>query len=293
MACYAAKDGGRNRVHLYKPSDEEVAERRGEMDWVSEILDAIETGRLYLMVQPIMPLDACNGGRPSHYELLLRMRDRRGNEILPMAFLPAAERYNLMSEIDGWVIRTVMAEIAGNVHLPADCMLLLNLSGNSLADEDFVDFLTDQLATISLPLSRLCFEIAEASAISNLRSIGDSIKRLRKLGCRVSLDDFGSGLSAFGYLKNMQVDYIKIDGGLVRDMLHDPVDAAMVRAINEIGHVVGVETIAECIETGEVMDALRELGVDYGQGHSIATPRPVNELFAAGANQRGLKLVKF
>jgi len=291
IACYAAKDGGRNRVHLYKPSDDEVAERRGEMNWVAEIRDAMQEQRLYLLFQPIVSLAGKHRGRPSHYELLLRMRDARGNEVLPMAFLPAAERYDVMVEIDSWVIRAAMRLFAEHEQVPGDGMFLINLSGKSLGDAEFVDFVEQQLRNSRVSCDRICFEISEASAISNLRAIGESMKRLRKLGCRFALDDFGSGLSSFGYLKTLQIDYIKIDGGFVKDMMQDKIDAAMVRAINEIGHVVGIKTIAEFIETEEILDTLCRLGVDYGQGHCIATPRPVEELFRTGARQPSLTVI--
>jgi diguanylate cyclase (GGDEF)-like protein/PAS domain S-box-containing protein len=291
IACYAAKDGGRNRVHLYEPSNEELSERRGEMNWVSEIRHAMDEQRLYLLFQPIVFLSGKRRGQPSHYELLLRMRDTMGNEVLPMAFLPAAERYNLMTEIDSWVISTAMQLFASHEQVPSEGIFLINLSGQSLCDPAFVDYLEQKIVSTALPVERICFEIAEASAISNLRSIGASIKRLRKLGCRFALDDFGSGLSSFGYLKHLQIDYIKIDGGFVRDMVHDEMDAAMVRAINEIGHVMGVQTIAEFIETGDILDSLCQLNVDFGQGHCIASPRPIEELFKSAGYKPSLTLI--
>ena len=292
IACYAAKDGGRNRVHLYEHSDAEVAERRGEMNWLSEIRDAMQEGRLYFLFQPIVPVADAELHQPSHYELLLRMRDSAGNEILPMAFLPAAERYNLMIEIDCWVVGSAMRLLADPHLLAGDAMFLINLSGKSLSDEIFVDYLSREISTSTFPANRICFEIAEASAISNLRSIGDAITRLRRLGCRFALDDFGSGLSSFGYLKNLKIDYIKIDGGFVKDMIEDEMDAAMVRAINDISHVTGARTIAEFIESEEVLQSLARLGVDYGQGHFIATPRPIHELFKPAQRRPGLALIR-
>lgn len=279
IACYAAKDGGRNRVHLYEPSDHEVAQRRGEMNWVSEIRAAMQEGRLYFLFQPIVSLANPDPGRPSHCELLLRMRDSLGNEVLPMAFLPAAERYNLMTEIDRWVVSTAVRLLAQRNLITEDATFLINLSGKSLSDESFVDYLEQEISASLFPAQRICFEIAEASAISNIRSIGNAIERLRRLGCRFALDDFGSGLSSFGYLKNLNIDYIKIDGGFVRDMMQDEMDTAMVRAINEISHIIGARTIAEFVETDEILESLSRLGVDYGQGHSISTPRPIEELF--------------
>jgi len=292
IACYAAKDGGRNRVHLYEPSDAEVAERRGEMNWVSEIRDAMQEGRLYFLFQPIVPVAHSDQRHPSHYELLLRMRDSMGNEILPMAFLPAAERYNLMIEIDCWVVGTAMRLLAQPDLIAAQATFLINLSGKSLTDEIFVDYLAREISASPFPAQRICFEIAEASAISNIRSIGDAIGRLRKLGCRFALDDFGSGLSSFGYLKNLKIDYIKIDGGFVKDMIQDEMDAAMVRAINDISHVIGARTIAEFIETEDILIRLSQLGVDYGQGHFIATPRPIDELLRSVQRKPSLALIQ-
>jgi diguanylate cyclase (GGDEF)-like protein/PAS domain S-box-containing protein len=291
IACYAAKDAGRNRVHLYEPSDSEVAERRGEMNWVSVIRDALDQERFYLLYQPIVPLSANRASKPSHYELLLRMRDPMGNEVLPMAFLPAAERYNLIADIDAWVVRNAMQLLKRDPVVLEKGLFLINLSGRSLCAPQFVDFLVDALETSDLPCEHICFEITEASAISNLRPLGAVFKRLRALGCRFALDDFGSGLSAFGYLKNLQIDYIKIDGGFVRDMITDEMDAAMVRAINEIAHVMGVQTIAEFVESPQIFDRLCHLGVDFGQGHTISTPRPIEELIEGSGRQPGLTLI--
>lgn len=279
IACYAAKDSGRNCVHLYEPTDVELDERRGEMNWVAGIRAALDEERFYLLYQPVVSLDAENRGCTSHYEFLLRMRDDMGNEVLPMAFLPAARRYAMMHEIDTLVVKSVVRLLTGDKAGPDMGIFILNLCGESLSVPAFVDFVCEQVVSGNLPKDRICFEITESSAITNLRSIRDAIMRMRELGCQFALDDFGSGLSAFGYLKGMQVDYIKIDGGFVRDMVQDEMDAAMVRAINEIGHIQGVKTIAEFVETDEILDRLIELGVDYAQGHSIAAPRPVEELF--------------
>ncbi|HHJ17864.1 MAG TPA: EAL domain-containing protein [Gammaproteobacteria bacterium] len=293
IACYAAKDSGRNRVHLYEPSDGEVTDRRGEMNWVSVIRDTLDQGRFYFLFQPVIPLTSrADRSRPSHYELLLRMRDTLGNEILPMAFIPAAERYGLMAEIDRWVVSSAMQLFEQPEQVPAEGIFLIKLSGQSLCDQAFVDFVEQAIARAKLPATRLCFEISEASAISHLRSIGGAIQQLRGLGCRFGLDNFGSGLSSFGYLKNMQIDYVKIDGSFVRDMAHDEMDAAMVRAINEIGHVMGVQTIAKFVETEEILESLYQLGVNFGQGHCIASPRPVEELFRATGHQPSLTLIQ-
>jgi len=281
MACYAAKDGGRNRVHLFEHSDAELNERRGEMDWVSEIRHALDEQRFYMVCQPIVALCKDGDGLPAQYEFLLRMRDREGGEVLPMAFLPAAERYHLMVRIDSWVVDAVMKLLGAFSQLPGDSGIVINLGGTSLADPGFVDFLERRLASAAIPANRICFEITETSAISNLRTIRGAVRRLHTLGCRFALDDFGSGLSAFGYLKELEIDYIKIDGSIVRNMATSELDAAMVRAINDIGHAVGVRTIAEFVETPEVRERLVALCVDYGQGYCIARPRPVEELLAS------------
>jgi diguanylate cyclase (GGDEF)-like protein/PAS domain S-box-containing protein len=291
IACYAAKDGGRDQVHLYEPSDAEVAKRRGEMNWVSVIRDALDQGRFYLLYQPIVPLTGRRQAEPSHYEFLLRMRDPMGGEVLPMAFLPAAERYNLSAEIDQWVVSKTIELLSTSDRVPEQGGFLINLSGSSLCNPQFVAYLEQQITAAPVIRERVCFEITEASAISNLRIVSETIRQLRKLGCRFALDDFGSGLSSFGYLKNLDIDYIKIDGGFVKDMNNDAMDAAMVRAINEIAHISGVQTIAEFVETQDIYDRLCQLGVDFGQGHSIATPRPVEELFHGAGHQPGLTLI--
>lgn len=291
IACFAAKDGGRNRVHLYKHSDEEVSERRGEMNWVSVIRDTLDQERFYLLYQPIVPLVGNHLDEPSHYELLLRMRDPMGNEVLPMAFLPAAERYNMIVDIDTWVVGHTMRLLNSEQRVPRKGVFLINLSGKSLCAPQFVDYLENELRASELPCDRFCFEVAETSAISNLGSLNDVFKRLRDLGCRFALDDFGSGLTSFGYLKNLKIDYIKIDGGFVRNMVNDDVDAAMVRAINQIAHVMGVHTIAEFVETREILEQLCRYGVDYGQGHNIASPRPIEELLRGPGHQPSLTLI--
>ncbi len=292
IACYAAKDGGRDQVHLYEPSDAEVAERRGEMNWVSVIHNTLDQGRFYLLYQPIVPLAGKQLAAPSHYEFLLRMRDPMGNEVLPMAFLPAAERYNLSADIDQWVVDKAIELLTTGDHVPEQGTFLINLSGSSLCNPQFVAYLEHAIAAVPGIGTRICFEITEASAISNLRTVSEAIRQLRTLGCRFALDDFGSGLSSFGYLKSLDIDYVKIDGGFVKDMNNDPMDAAMVRAINEIAHIMGVQTIAEFVETKEIYDRLCRLAVDFGQGHSIATPRPVEELFQGTGRQTSLTLVR-
>ncbi|MDD5403086.1 MAG: EAL domain-containing protein [Sulfuricella sp.] len=276
-ACYAAKDMGRNRVHVYRVEDSELAQRQGEMNWVARITHAIEENRFRLYYQTIMPLaEADEAG--AHFEILLRMLDDQGELIPPMAFIPAAERYNLMPSIDRWVVSTAFGlywKIFSGDSLSQRHTCTVNLSGPSLCDDHFLSFINRQFALYQVPHDHICFEITETAAISNLSRAMEFIGELRSRGCRFSLDDFGSGLSSFTYLKNMPVDYLKIDGSFVRDMVNDPMDAAMVAAINQVGHVMGLKTIAEFVETEAVLEKLREMGVDFVQGFGIEHPRPL------------------
>lgn len=281
-ACYQAKDKGRNRVEA-APQDKEMAHGRSEMLWVSKIHTALEQDRLILHCQRISPIVA--GGRP-HYEVLLRMRDDEGNLIMPMAFIPAAERYNMMQIIDRKVITMVfeMLEKRAWDGRPENLMTMsINLSGISLSDEHLLDFLRQQFRRYKVHPREICFEITETAAIANLMQAVVLIKELKAMGCRFSLDDFGSGLSSFAYLKNLPVDYLKIDGSFVRDMAHDPIDAAMVQAISNIGHVMGIQTIAEWVEDEVTLGMLKKIGVDYAQGYLIARPEPIEQVMWAAA----------
>jgi diguanylate cyclase (GGDEF)-like protein/PAS domain S-box-containing protein len=271
-ACYAAKDHGRNRIHVYDDADVELARRHGEMRWVTRIQTALEESRFELARQPIVPLSA-SADPDSHYELLLRMRDENGDIVLPDAFLPAAERYNLSVKLDRWVVREAFRLLTQDQsHLDKLFLCSINLSGVSLADEDFLIFVTTEFASTGLPPGKVCFEITETAAIANLSGAMRFIEVLRRIGCRFALDDFGSGLSSFAYLKSLPVDFLKIDGVFVKDIVEDPIDRELVRSINEIGHVMGKRTIAEFVESGEILSALAEIGVDYAQGFALGKP---------------------
>lgn len=271
-ACYAAKDHGRNRIHLYHEEDVELARRHGEMKWVTRIQAALEEHRFELARQPIVSLSTF-GEEDTHYELLLRMRDEDGNVVMPEAFLPAAERYNLSAKLDRWVVREAFRMLTRDPdHLRKLFLCSINLSGVSLADEDFLIYVTTELASTGLPPDKVCFEITETAAIANLSEAMRFIEVLRRVGCRFALDDFGSGLSSFAYLKSLPVDFLKIDGVFVKDIVEDPIDRELVRSINEIGHVMGKRTIAEFVESEGILAALGEIGVDYAQGFELGKP---------------------
>jgi len=276
VACYIAKEKGRNRIHVHYDDDKELAERQGEMQWVNEVQDAIDENRFKIYAQLIEPL-SCNDAM--HYELLLRMVDKQGGIVPPGAFLPPAERYQLIVSVDSWMIENAFSFIRNNPDfLKKINFLSINLSGQSLTNDDFLTFITTELIKLKEHCTKICFEITETAAISNLEQASEFIDELKVLGCRFALDDFGSGLSSFGYLKHLKVDYLKIDGIFVKDIASDPIDHAMVKAINEIGHVTGVKTIAEFVETTEIKQILKKMGVDYAQGYAVHKPQPIEAL---------------
>ncbi|MCG7600533.1 ammonium transporter [Halomonas sp. McH1-25] len=275
-ACYAAKEAGRNRVHIYQRDDSVLLERRGELQWVPRLQAAIDSDSLRLYAQPIVAVG--KGREVNHYEILVRLEEQ-GKVISPGAFMPAAERYSLMPRIDRWVVRNTLAWLADSVRCNRHCGLWsVNLSGASLSDERFCEDLRDWVAGAGLPPGTLCFEITESVAIAQLSRVTVLIKQLRALGCLFSLDDFGAGLSSFGYLKQLPVDFLKIDGRFVRDIHEDPIDCAMVEAINTVGHTLNLKTIAEFVESEAIMRQLERLGVDYAQGYLIDVPKPLETL---------------
>ncbi|CAN5219516.1 hypothetical protein BH24PSE2_BH24PSE2_21820 [soil metagenome] len=282
VACYAAKDLGRNRVHAYEPGD--ASERHKEMQWVSRLTQACDEDRFELYYQPIVPI-APTAARRAHYELLLRMRDPHGEMVLPSEFIPAAERYNLMSTLDRWVVRHALDHLAQPPNAAPDetYTLAINLSGNSLSDPDFLGYLMRELEAHRVAPGSICFEITETAAIANLTRVVHFMKALKQLGCLFSLDDFGSGLSSFAYLKSLPVDYLKIDGHFIKNVTHDAVDQSMVDAINKIGRSMGIKTIAERVESGAVLETLANIGIEYAQGYHIARPQPAAG-FAGFAN---------
>lgn len=278
-ACYLAKENGRNRIHLYRSDDQALASKFRQTRWVGRIREAFEENQFRLHCQPIVPTSsdprALTEREGAHFELLLRLLDNGGKLIPPMAFIPAAERFNLMVNIDQWVLGTAFAQLAkAGTERVGTCSI--NLSGASLGDEGFLKFITNCFERFPVSPDVICFEITETEAIANLANARHIIQSLKTLGCRFSLDDFGSGMSSFGYLKNLPVDYLKIDGAFIKNLTRDPIDRAMVGAINNIGHVMGLKTIAEFVENGSIVQELLEIGVDYVQGYGIAKPEPLD-----------------
>lgn len=287
VACFVAKESGRNRIHVYQEGDAEQSRHHGEMQWVSRINNAIVEDRFELFRQSIVPLHEASS--EERYELLIRLRDDEGNLIPPGLFIPAAERYNLMPGLDRWVIDTAFEYLAAlhenDPNTARNMRLSLNLSGNSLNDASLLAFIGDLLERYKIAPHQLCFEITETAAVFNLDNASRFIRSMKKLGCRFALDDFGSGLSSFAYLKNLPVDFLKIDGSFVKDMVEDPMDRAIVAAINQVGHELGIRTIAEFVENDAIVEQLKTLGVDYAQGYGLGKPEPLPVISRAAISQ--------
>jgi len=274
VACYLAKEKGRNRVQVHSPSDSELRRKFGEMVWVQRIRDALDENRFFLEAQTVKPLHKTSKAR--HIEVLLRLFDESGQIVPPSTFIPAAERYGLMPQIDRWVVSRTFAELAARKAKGAEEIGLcgINLSGDTMSDRTFGAFVQDQFNRNGIEPSTICFEITETSVIANLNEAIWFIDTMRNMGCSFALDDFGAGMSSFTYLKRLPVDYLKIDGSFVRDVLRDPIDRAMVETINRIGKLMDKQTIAEFVESPEIAAAIRKMGVDYAQGYGIAIPEP-------------------
>lgn len=266
-ACFLAKDRGRNCVHVHVQDDATVSERRQQMAWINRLDAAIGDGRMLLARQPIV--HSAGQGVP-HWEILLRLRDEDGDIVTPGFFLPAAERFGMMPRLDRFVVERVtdflLADVKG-----VDCYAI-NLSGASLGDERLIAFLHERVKQCPNP-ARLCFEITETSAISNLTQVREIIGELRSLGCQFSLDDFGTGMASFDYLRSLPVDFLKIDGSFIKDIADNPISLAMVRAVNDIAHLMGMRTVAEFVENHAIATVLRGIGIDYLQGYAYGRPR--------------------
>jgi diguanylate cyclase (GGDEF)-like protein/PAS domain S-box-containing protein len=290
-ACYIAKDSGRNRVHIYEKDNIETAHSIGEMRWVSVINSALDENLFSLHCQSIVPIDALKRKAAdfcAHFEVLLRLQDEQGDYLPLGAIIPAAERYGLMGKIDAWVVRNTFKWLAEH---PAESERIdtcsINLSAPSLNDKSFLKNLCAQLDEWGIPGTKICFEITETAAVSNLNQAVHFIKTLKQCGCRFALDDFGSGMSSFAYLKNLPVDFLKVDGHFVRDIVSDRIDAAMVEAVNKVGQMMGIKTIAEFVENDEIFKILHSIGVDFAQGYAVAKPVPISDFFDNSTKSTG------
>ncbi|WP_251977973.1 ammonium transporter [Salinicola avicenniae] len=277
-ACYAAKEAGRNRVHVYQPDDRLLLDRHGELQWVPRLQAALDQDRLRLYAQSIVSV--AGGQAPHHREILVRLEEN-GRLYAPGSFMPAAERYNLIVRIDRWVVSNTLAWLSDRCRRQGPTSgdtWSINLSGASLSDERFCADLAQWVEKAALPAGTLCFEITESAAIARLCAVTQLMRRLQRWGCLFALDDFGAGLSSFAYLKQLPVDYLKIDGAFIRDIDSDPINRAMVESINTVGHTMGLRTIAEFVETPGIMAQLAQLGVDFAQGYLIDRPQPLETL---------------
>ena len=279
-ACYVAKEKGRNYVHIYHQQDHEVAKTRSEKQWVARLNTAIEENRFCLYAQKIIAIDSDINTK--HYEILLRFIDESGKLINPDRFIPAAERYNLMPMIDRWVISTFLASYEpywraksqqSSTYLEE--LYAINLSGTSINSKQFHTFLQKQFTYYNIPPQTICFEITETAAISNLNNAAIFIKELKELGCSIALDDFGSGMSSLSYLKNLPIDYLKIDGSFVKNIASDRIDYATVECFNSISQIMNIKTVAEFVENDEILQKIQTIGINYAQGYGIEKPQPL------------------
>lgn len=273
-ACYVAKELGRNRIHVYQVDDRVLAKRHGDMHWSRRVRQALREESFVLYAQPIQALQCEENS--IHVEILIRMQGDDGDVIEPGSFLQAAEQYHLMPTLDRWVIRSTLEKLASEYSRlgAAEILCNINLSGQSFSDEHFLNDVIDLFEQTRVAPGKICFEITETAAIGNLKEAMNFIGRMRTMGCKFALDDFGSGLSSFSYLKNLPVDYLKIDGSFVRTLLDDPLDAALVEAMHNVGRLMGIKTVAEFVETAEILEKVRAIGIDYAQGYAISKGKP-------------------
>ena len=278
LACHLAKDKGGDRTHICLEGDTIVTERHSLMEWAVRVKQALEQDRFVLYAQNIVPL-AATADQGIHFEILVRMIDDDGTLVPPGDFLPAVEQYNLSGRLDRWVIDATLKWLTDNrEHLDNLSQCAINLSGLSVGDSETLDFLLEELSKGTVPPEKICFEVTETAAIANLAAAKHFIGELRKLGCHFALDDFGSGLSSFAYLKNLPVDILKIDGVFIKNIVDDQTDYAMVKSINEIAHVMHMKTIAEFVENQAIVERLCDIGVDYAQGYHLGKPAPLEDL---------------
>ena len=280
MACYSAKNAGRNQSFLFSPGDVEVKQRQSAVEAISDITDEIDDEQFMLYCQPIVPLSS-SVPQQHHYEVLIRKISLEGHIMLPVTFIPSAERYLLMPNIDRWVIKNTFStyrQLLNASNEKCNYVFSINLSGTSLGDKSLLGYIREQFAIYAIPPQSICFEITETAAIVNLKNTINLFTALRKLGCSFALDDFGSGMSSFMYLKNFEVDYLKIDGSFVKDMHVNKIDHAMVRSIHSVAEAMNIKTVAEFVENDAILKELKIIGVHYGQGLHLGSPLPIKRL---------------
>lgn len=280
IACDAAKDHGRDRVEVYDQGDQSIVRRFDDMHLVAEIQKKLDADDFELMAQPIVALK--KRLKCQRYEILLRMKDSQGNKISSDSFFSAAERYQMMPAIDRWVVSETLERIGRHAHFlkESGTIFAINLSGQSLGDNEIQRFIEGELDSSGVPATAICFEVTESAAVSNRNKAQAFIDELRKRGCRFSLDDFGAGLSSFAYLKNFNVDTLKIDGSFIRDITENRISESMVAAITQVAKVMDLDTVAEYVENKETKALVAKLGVDYAQGHAVGLPVPLEEVLA-------------
>ena len=286
MTCYLAKEQGGNRIKVFAGEDDEFSRKKGELQWITRLNQALEEKQFRLYEQAILPVSP-HEQEIKHSEFLIRLENQDGSVMEPEAFVPAAEQYHLIAKIDRWVIETAFEYLAkmlkqGNTMKDLG-VYFISVSGSSLGDSSFYSFVKEKLDEYAIPGEMVCFEVKEATALSQFGPAIDFIKNIRQSGCRIAIDDFGAGLSSFSYLKAVPVDYVKIDGGFIGHVDHDPMDCAIVEAINQIGHIAGLQTIAELVESDAVMYKLKDIGVDYAQGNKLDAPHPIGSAFLQSA----------
>lgn len=284
VACYAAKRAGGNRISIYRPGVGDGHERHLELQVAADIRDAISEDRFVLFAQKIV---ATGEVQVPRYEILLRMISREGELVSPAQFIPAAERFELMADLDRWVVKRVLHHYGERLGAIPGVQLCINLSGNSMNDPKFLAFFLDVLEHSVIPPTALTMEITETSLINNLSTAGEIIQTLRSVGCKIALDDFGIGLSSFSYLRSFKVDFIKIDGSFVRNITHSAVDFAIVKAINNIAHEINSQTVAEFVESESIMAMVKELGLDFAQGYGLGRPEPIEQILVRTAQGTG------
>ncbi len=274
-ACYMAKENGRNLVHIYNEKDEKLLKQQKHMQWISRLTDGMENNNFCLYFQPIESLKTSGkAAQHSYYEALIRYKDDNGKIYTPDNFLPAAERFGKIQLLDQWVITQAIKTFSENRFISSESMLSINLSGRSINNEKLLKHIKTQIKNNNINARRICFEITETEVIASLDNAIELMKEIKSLGCQFALDDFGSGLSSFNYLKNLPVDILKIDGAFIRNILNDPIDRAIVKSMYEVAKTMNIKTVAEFVEDRKTIELLREMGIDYVQGYAISKPIP-------------------